>query len=235
MRTLLLEDDLDLAQALARLLGRHGFAADVFARCAEAQVALETQRFDLIILDLGLPDGDGLRVLETLRTRPAHVQGALGTAPDVPALILSARDAVDHRVVALDRGADDYLVKPFSPDELLARLRVLRRRAAGRSEPILRVGALSLDPSRRRVLLGEQSVELSAREFDLLHILMEAQGRVLTKEQLEDRLYSWERPVESNTIEVYIHNLRKKLGSRCIRTLRGVGYVIDEPSAGPSE
>jgi two-component system OmpR family response regulator/two-component system response regulator QseB len=168
------------------------------------------------VLDLGLPLKDGLEVLKDLRTRKI----------DTPILVLTARDAVPDRVVGLDTGADDYVIKPVDLHELAARLRSLVRRALGQLQDTMRCGAVELDASTRRVTLGSDVVALSMREYDLLHALMRNSGRVLSREQLEQQMYSWGHEVESNTIEVHIHHLRRKLGSELIQTVRGVGYTV---------
>jgi two-component system OmpR family response regulator/two-component system response regulator QseB len=168
------------------------------------------------VLDLGLPGLSGLTVLRRLRARRSKV----------PVLILTARDAVDDRVTGLDAGADDYVVKPVDLAELAARLRALIRRASGEAAPALRRGALELDPAAHRVVFRGRPVELSAREFSLLHALMLSAGRVLSREQLEERLYPWGREIESNAVEVHVHHLRRKLAPALIRTIRGVGYLM---------
>jgi|SRR6185369_12453294 two-component system, OmpR family, response regulator len=216
MRTLLVEDDALLGDGLRAGLRQAGFEVDWVRDGADAAHAAETESFAAIVLDLGLPNMDGLAVLRRLRARGIKT----------PILILTARDAVQDRVTGLDAGADDYVVKPVDLAELAARLRALVRRARGEAAPALRRGDLELDPAAHRVVFRGRSVELSAREFALLHELMLNAGRVLSREQLEERLYSWGREVESNAVEVHVHHLRRKLSPRLIRTIRGVGYLM---------
>lgn len=218
MRILLAEDDPMIGDSLRKGLRGEGFTVDWVqdGRCAE--LALETTEYALVLLDLGLPNKDGLAVLRGWRQRGLTV----------PVLILTARDAVPDRVKGLDSGADDYLVKPFDLTELLARTRALLRRQAGRAREIIEIGALRLDPAAHTVEYRGQPALLSAREFALLHALMEKPGAVLSREQLEDRLYGWGEEVESNAVEVHVHNLRRKLSPGVIRTVRGVGYRIGE-------
>lgn len=216
MRILLAEDDRIIADALVRSLKKSGYAVDHVATGTDADTALLSQQFDLVILDLGLPKLPGIEVLKRLRGRKSPV----------PVLILTAQDGVDDRVRGLDAGADDYLVKPIDLDELTARIRALTRRSAGRAAPLLVHGDLAVDPAAHRVTQAGQAVELSSREFSLLQMLLENAGRVLTRTQLEQSLYGWRDEPDSNALEVHIHHLRKKLGSDLIRTLRGVGYTI---------
>ena len=216
MRTLLVEDDALLGDGLRAGLRQAGFGVDWVRDGADAAHAAETESFAAIVLDLGLPNMDGRAVLRRLRARGIKT----------PILILTARDAVQDRVTGLDAGADDYVVKPVDLAELAARLRALVRRAHGEVAPALRRGDLELDPAAHRVVFRGRSVELSAREFALLHELMLNAGRVLSREQLEERLYSWGREVESNAVEVHVHHLRRKLSPRLIRTIRGVGYLM---------
>ena len=216
MRILLVEDDPELGDGLSVGLRQAGFAVDWLPDGEAADRALQVERFDLAVLDLGLPGMGGMAVLQRARQRGL----------DLPILILTARDATGDKVAGLDAGADDYLVKPIDLDELAARIRALTRRSAGRASPLLTHGALTLDPAAHQVLLAGQPVELAAREFALLQLLLENLGRVLTRSQLEQSLYGWNDEPESNALEVHIHHLRKKLGSELIRTLRGVGYTI---------
>ena len=176
-----------------------------------------------MVLDLGLPRLSGMELLRRLRRQ----------GKSIPVLILTARDAIQDKVVGLDSGADDYLVKPVDLDELAARIRALIRRAGGRAAPVLEHGALRLDPAARSVTLDGVPVELSAREFALLQLLLENCGRVLTRTQLEQALYGWGEGVESNAVEVHIHHLRRKLGAELIKTLRGVGYVVEKRGIRP--
>lgn len=216
MRVLLVEDDYLLGDGLRAGLQQQGFAVDWVRDGADALHAAAAEPYAAIVLDLGLPAMSGLAVLRRLRA------GGSTT----PVLILTARDAVQDRVTGLDAGADDYVVKPVDLAELGARLRALIRRARGEAGPALRRGPLELDPARHRVLFRGRIVELSAREFTLLHELMLNAGRVLSREQLEERLYPWGREVESNAVEVHVHHLRRKLAPGLIRTIRGVGYLI---------
>jgi DNA-binding response OmpR family regulator len=218
MRVLLVEDDALLGDGIRAGLKQAGFAVD-WARDGHAgQLALETEEYALLVLDLGLPKLSGMELLKWLRAR----------ANKLPVLILTARDTVPDRVGGLDAGADDYLIKPFDLDELIARLRALLRRSGGQAAPQLQHGNIALDPAAHQVYKDGQAVELSAREFTLLHELLLHAGRVQSREQLEQRLYGWGEEVESNSVEVHIHHLRKKLGNELIRTMRGVGYVIDK-------
>jgi DNA-binding response OmpR family regulator len=218
MRILLVEDDAQLGEGLQASLQLEGYAVDWLRDGAAAWGALQTEDFELMILDLGLPKLPGLEVLK--RTRQRQI--------DIPVLILTARDAIEDRVTGLDHGADDYLIKPFDLDELNARLRVLSRRRSGRRTPIIRYGDLELNPATREVRMAGQSVSIPRREFSLLHMLLDNAGRVVSKTQLQEALYGWEEDVESNTVEVYIHHLRRKLGRELITTVRGVGYMVPE-------
>lgn len=219
MRILLVEDDLQLGDGLTVGLRQSGFAVDWVRDGEMADLALSTETFDLLVLDLGLPKLSGMEVLKRLRGRNQML----------PVLILTARDATGDKVLGLDAGADDYLVKPIDLDELAARIRALTRRTAGRAAPLLTHGDLALDPAAHTVTLAGQIVELSSREFSLLQMLLENTGRVLSRSQLEQSVYGWHDEPESNALEVHIHHLRKKLGSHLIRTLRGVGYTIAKP------
>lgn len=222
MRVLAVEDDEGIAQGLCLALRQLGWAVDVAASVAEAWAALRAEPFDMVLLDLGLADGDGAQVLRRLR---AAAPGGLPD-PATPVLIMTARDEVASRIAGLDLGADDYLGKPFDPGELAARMRALRRRAAGRAHAVLRWGELEIDPASREVRRGGAPVELSAREFALLMTLMEARPRVLSRGQIETSLYDWGSLVDSNAVEVHVHHLRRKLGESVIRTMRGVGYFV---------
>ena len=218
MRLLLVEDDPLLGEGLQAALRIDGYAADWVQDGESAWTALNTDEFDLLLLDLGIPRLSGLDLLARLRQKGI----------EIPVLILTARDAVEDRVRGLDGGADDYLVKPFDLDELLARLRVLSRRHAGRHDPVVRHGNIELNPANREVRLDGRPVILSRREFSLLEMLLQQVGKVVSKQRLRDALYGWEGEVESNTLEVYIHHLRRKLGRGVIRTMRGVGYMMPE-------
>ena len=216
MRILLVEDDPQLGDGLAVGLRQAGFAADWVRDGRAADLALETETFDLVVLDLGLPRLAGIDVLKRARER----------GRTLPVLILTARDATGDKVAGLDAGADDYLVKPVDLEELAARIRALTRRSAGRAAPLLTRGDLALDPAAHSVTLAGQPVDLASREFSLLQILLENTGRVLSRSQLEQSIYGWNEEPGSNALEVHIHHLRRKLGSELIRTLRGVGYSI---------
>lgn len=219
MRILLAEDDPMLGPGLERGLGMAGFAVDWVQDGAAAQTALEAGGHEVLVLDIGLPRQDGLQLLRWLRA----------DQNDIPVLVVSARDGVNDRVTGLNLGADDYLTKPFDLDELIARVHALARRRQGRPQPEMRLGALMLQPQRREVTLAGKGVPLSPREFDLLAALMERPGHVLSREQLEQRLYSWQDEVASNAVEVHLHHLRRKLGAAWIRNVRGVGYKLVEP------
>lgn len=218
MRLLLVEDDGLLGDGIRAGLGQDGYAVDWVRDGEAADLALKSEHFDIVVLDITLPKLSGIDVLKRLRQRRNAI----------PVLLLTARDTVADRVLGLDSGADDYLTKPFDLDELNARLRALLRRSSGRATPQLVIGDVALDPAAHRVTLAGQEVELSHREFALLQVLMENGGRVLPRSRLEETLYGWEEAAESNTLEVHIHHLRKKLGSSLIRTVRGVGYMIEK-------
>jgi len=218
MRILLVEDDALLGDGLRAGLMLDGYGVD-WARDGEAaRLALLTEDYDACVLDLGLPRRDGLSVLRELRARGKRT----------PVLILTARDTTADKVAGLDAGADDYLLKPFELEELQARLRALLRRASGAAAPLLRHGDLALDPAARRVTLSDAPLNLSAREYALLHDFITHKGHIRSRQELEGGLYAWGEEVESNTVEVYIHHLRKKIGADMIRTVRGLGYVLGE-------
>ena len=214
MRLLLVEDDLLIGRGVADALSDEGYAVDWVRDGASGLAEISSGVHDLVILDLGLPERDGLSVLREARSR-AH---------KLPVLVLTARDAPSDGVRGLDSGADDYLVKPFDLDELAARIRALLRRRVGRSDPVISHRGVTLNPSTHQVQLHGQPVILQPREFFLLLAMIERPGAVLSREQLREKLYGWGDNVESNTIEVYVHALRKKLGADFIRTVRGVGY-----------
>jgi DNA-binding response OmpR family regulator len=232
MRILLVEDDRMIGESLQRTLRLEGFAVDWVRDAAAADGTLASERFDLVLLDFGLPRGaarpdgptDGLAVLRSLRARHDAT----------PVIVLTARDARGDRVAGLDAGADDYLVKPFEFDELNARIRAVLRRHAGRGEPLLAHGGVTIDPAQRRVTRDGAPVALSAREFAVLEALMARPGAVLSRAQLEDRLYGWGEEIESNAVSVYIHQLRKKLGADFIGNVRGVGYFVAARGDGPA-
>jgi two-component system response regulator QseB len=216
VRVLLVEDDEMIAQGLQTALRQAAFAVDWMRDGKSAGTALQTSNFDLVLLDLGLPHRDGIDVLRDLRKR--------GNA--TPVIILTARDEIQHRIAGLDAGADDYIVKPFDLDEVTARMRSVLRRAAGRGDPGIQHGDLRLDPVTRRVEREGVPVPLSGHEYAVLEALLQRPGAVLSRTQLEDRLYGWDEQIGSNAVEVYVHGLRRKLGSDVIRTLRGVGYFV---------
>jgi DNA-binding response OmpR family regulator len=216
MRVLLVEDDRMIAQGLQTALRQDGYAVDWMGDGKSAAAALQSSPFDLVLLDLGLPERDGLTVLRDLRRH--------GNA--TPVIILTARDELQDRIDGLDAGADDYIVKPFDLDEVSARMRSVLRRANGRGDPCIRLGGICLNPATHTVEREGVPVPLSAHEFAVLEALLQRPGAILSRAQLEDRLYGWGTQVESNAVEVYIHSLRRKLGSDSIRTMRGVGYFI---------
>jgi len=216
MRLLLVEDDAMIGESVRKGLQQDGFAVDWVQDGRAAEIALDTNPYDTLLLDIGLPRKTGLDVLAALRRR----------GNSIPVLILTARDAVADRVKGLDAGADDYLVKPFDLEELAARVRALLRRKSGRADPVVRVGNLVLNPATHEASLDGEPIVLSAREFALIHALAERPGVVLSRAQLEEKLYGWGHEVESNTVEVYVHSLRRKLGANLIRNVRGVGYMV---------
>ena len=216
MNILLVEDDIALANALVKTLTHEGFVVNHLNHGQQAVSVIRTETTDMVILDLGLPDMDGLDVLKAIR----------GYSAELPVLILTARSSIDDKVSGLDLGADDYLAKPFEVNELLARLRVFERRSSTSKHAGLCVGGVVLDTGCYGVSVANEPIEISRREFMLLKALMENAGRVLTRESLESKLYSWGDEVVSNTIEVHIHHLRKKLPKGFIKTLRGVGYIV---------
>ena len=218
MRLLLVEDDPMIAESVRLGLKGEGHGVDWVRDGAAAELALDAEAYDMVLLDLGLPKKSGLEVLAALRRRGKRL----------PVLVLTARDAVADRVKGLDAGADDYLVKPFDLDELSARIRALARRADGRAAPAIRHLDLTLDPATREVTRAGRPVLLSGREFALLEALLARPGAILSRAQLEEKLYGWGEEVESNAVEVHIHGLRRKLGADVIRTVRGVGYMISK-------
>jgi two-component system response regulator QseB len=216
VRLLLVEDDAMIGTGIQKGLRLEGFTVDWVRDGQAAELALSSEAYDLTVLDLGLPTKSGLDVLRDLR-RKSNL---------LPVLVLTARDAVSDRVAGLDAGADDYLVKPFDLDELAARIRALLRRRAGRADPLLRHGALALNPATREVTLSGKPVTLSAREFAVIRMLLDRPGAILSRAQIEERLYGWGEEVESNAVEVHIHTLRRKLGADFIKTVRGAGYMV---------
>ena len=219
MRLLLVEDDTMIGRAVRQGLGDAGFVVDWVTDGKAAALALANGVYDLVVLDLGLPGMDGMALLRELRRR----------GDPVPVLVVTARDAVADRIAGLNEGADDYVLKPFDLDELVARVRAVLRRRAGNVSPVLECGSLVVDPVRREAELDGQPISLSAKEFALLELLMQRPGAVLSREQLEDAMYGWEREVGSNAVEVHLHNLRRKLGADIIRNVRGVGYKVVAP------
>lgn len=222
MRILLVEDDRMIGDALRLALRHEGWTVDWVRDGEAARQSLATESFDLVLLDLGLPGLDGLAVLRGLRTRHDRT----------PVIVLTARDALADRVAGLDSGADDYVVKPVEVEELSARMRAVLRRHTGHAEPVLSCGDVTLDPATKQVMCKGEPVLLSAREYALLEALMLRPGAILSRAQLEDRLYGWGDAVESNAISVYIHQLRRKLGADFIRNIRGVGYFVGQPGGG---
>ena len=232
MRLFLVEDDRMIGESLRAALRLEGHAVDWVRDAAAARATLATERFDLVLLDLGLPPGpanasaaaDGLDVLRGLRAR----------GDTTPVIVLTARDGLGDRVTGLDAGADDYLVKPFELDELNARMRAVQRRHGGRAAPLLSFGGVTLDPATRQVTRNGVPVLLSAREFAVLEALMARPGALLSRAQLEDRLYGWGEEIESNAVSVYIHQLRRKLGADFIGNVRGVGYFVGDAGVPPA-
>ena len=221
MRVLLVEDDALLGDGIQAGLRQQGFVADWVRDGVAADLALEGGDFAAVVLDIGLPRRSGLEVLARLRAR----------GKPVPVLILTARDTVDDRIAGLDAGADDYLVKPFDLGELAARLRALARRSAGNPSSALTVGALVLDPAAREVRWRGEPCALAPKEFALLEAFMLSAGRVLTRDQLEEKLYGWGEETGSNAVEVHVHHLRKKIAPAVVQTIRGVGYVLPKDLA----
>ena len=216
MRLLLVEDDTMIGEAVLDLLREEHYAVDWVRDGEMAATALLTEHYDLVLLDLGLPRRDGLAVLAELRAR----------ADRTPVLIATARDAVAQRIAGLDAGADDYIVKPYALNELLARIRALLRRAAGRAEPAYTHGNVAIHPATREVTVNGTPVVLTAREWAVLEPLIARPGVMMSREQLEEKLYSWKDDINSNAVEVYVHGLRRKLGAALIQNMRGVGYMV---------
>jgi len=218
MRLLLIEDDKLLGNGILSGLRQSGYAVDWVQDGETAIAVARSEQYDAIILDIGLPRMSGLEVLDRLRT-----DGSV-----IPVLVLTARDAISERIEGLDRGADDYMIKPFDLDELSARIRALLRRSSGRSLPVIIHLNIELDPASHMVTRDQIPVDLSPREFAILQTLLENTGRVMSRTRLEESLYSWKDEIESNAVDVHIHHLRKKLGAELIRTIRGVGYIVDK-------
>jgi DNA-binding response OmpR family regulator len=223
MRILLVEDDRMIGESVRAALRQEGYAVDWVRDGRAAEATLSTERFELVLLDLGLPGKDGLDVLRAQRARKDAT----------PVIVLTARDATQDRIRGLDAGADDYVVKPFDIDELGARIRAALRRSAGRSEPEIELDGVRVNPATKQVTRDGVPVALSAREYAVVEALLLRPGAILSRAQLEDRLYGWGEEIESNAVEVYVHGIRKKLGTRFIQTVRGVGYFIAKPSAKP--
>ncbi|MBV8604874.1 MAG: response regulator transcription factor [Pelomonas sp.] len=216
MRLLLVEDDQMIGEPLLDLLRAESYAVDWVRDGEMADTALQSQNYDLMLLDLGLPRRDGLAVLRAARARKQRV----------PVLVMTARDALAQRVEGLDAGADDYVLKPFELDELLARVRALLRRAQGRAEPVYEHLGVALNPATHEASVNGQPVLLSAREWSVLEPLLARPGLVLSRQQIEEKLYGWKDEISSNAVEVYVHGLRKKLGAGLIQTVRGLGYMV---------
>ena len=217
MRILLLEDDKMIAEALSDMLHAAGFAVDCIADGIAAENALQPEIYDIALLDIGVPGQDGLSVLRHLRAKNC----------DLPVILITARDTVEERINGLDSGADDYVIKPFAPSELLARIRALLRRRSGHATPILSNGIITLNPATREVSANGQVTRLSAREYALMYSLLLQPGTILSRQELEEKLYGWNEEVESNAVEVVIHGIRKKLGSNVIKNVRGLGWLVD--------
>lgn len=218
MRVLLVEDDSMIGASVQKGLRQDSFSVDWVRNARSAETALAAHKYDALLLDVGLPDKSGVEVLKKLRR----------TGSDIPVLIITARDAVADRVAGLNSGADDYIAKPFDLDELAARIRAVLRRRAGRADSVIRAGDVTLDPASRRVTLRGRELVLSARELALLEALLHRRGAILSRSQLEERIYGWGEEVGSNAVEVYVHSLRKKLGADFIKTVRGVGYLVPQ-------
>ncbi len=220
MRVLLVEDDELLGDGICSGLKHYGHTVDWIKDGKSALEALtrKQETFDVVVLDLGLPKMPGLEVLKKVREKNISV----------PVLILTAKDAIEDRVSGLDAGADDYIAKPFDLDELCARLRALQRRSKSRAQPVLEFGDIKMDPAAHTVSFKDQPIDLSRREFTLLQKLLENAGRVISRDQLNQSLYGWGENIDSNALEVHVHNLRKRFGTKLIRTIRGVGYMVKD-------
>ena len=216
MRLLLVEDDRMIGESVQKGLRQDGFSVDWVQDGGSAELALETERYDCVLLDLGLPKKDGLAVLRGMRAK----------RDAAPVVVITARDAVPDRIKGLDTGADDYLVKPFDLDELAARVRAVVRRREGRAEPVIEHLGLVLRPATHEASFHDRPLSLSAREFAVLEALVSRPGAILSRAQLEERIYGWGEEVESNAVEVFVHSLRRKLGAEFIRTVRGAGYMV---------
>ncbi|WP_288126742.1 response regulator [Thiomonas sp.] len=224
MRLLLVEDDVMIGESVLDALRGEGYAVDWVRDGPMADAAWSSEHYDLVLLDLGLPKLDGLQVLRRARARHDRT----------PVLVATARDAVQDRIGGLDAGADDYVLKPYDLDELQARIRALLRRSAGRAEPVFEHGPVRLNPATHEAALNGQPVQLSQREWAVLEALITRPGVILSRTQLEEKLYSWKDEISSNAVEVYVHSLRKKLGADFIRNVRGMGYVIAREAQDPA-
>jgi DNA-binding response OmpR family regulator len=219
MRVLLIEDDPMIGDSVRTSLRLDGYAVDWVRTSRAADTALANEHFDLVLLDLGLPDKDGIEVLRNLRLHRRNTA----------VIIITARDGIDDRIKGLDAGADDYMVKPFDLDELAARMRSALRRSAGHAEPEMEILGVRLNPATKEVQRDGKPIMLSSREYAIVEALMLRPGAILSRAQLEDRMYGWREEIESNAIEVYIHGIRRKLGQQFIQNIRGVGYFIPKP------
>jgi two-component system, OmpR family, response regulator QseB len=217
MRLLLLEDDLQLGKALQTALAQSEFQTVWVRRVQEAKALLQTDSFIVVLLDIGLPDGSGLDVLRWLRSN----------SNAVPVIMLTARDAVEDRIQGLDMGADDYMPKPFAIPELVSRIRAITRRSVGFAEDVWRIGDLTIEPAKHKASLAGAPLDLPLREYTLLLELARSAGRFVTRTQLEEVMFNNQSDIESNALEVHVHHLRKKLGAERIRTIRGVGYLLE--------
>jgi len=216
MRVLLVEDDRMIGEAVEHALQGAAYAVDWVRDGLAAQRSIEALNYDVVLLDLGLPKKDGIEVLHSIRSH-GHL---------IPVVIITARDAVEDRIQGLDAGADDYVLKPFDMTELLARMRAVLRRKGGVAGPLMSNGIISLDPTSREARVGNDTIRLSAREFSLLYTLMVRPGAILSRSELEERIYGWNEEVESNAVEFLIHSLRKKMGNSTIKNVRGVGWMV---------
>ncbi|MGH8738690.1 MAG: response regulator [Burkholderiales bacterium] len=216
MRLLLVEDDRMIGESVQKGLHQDGFSVDWVQDGNSAELALETARYDCVLLDLGLPKKDGMDVLRGMRSK----------RDAAPVVVITARDGVPERIKGLDSGADDYVLKPFDLDELAARVRAVVRRREGRAEPVIEYLELALNPATHQASYRDQPLALSAREFAVLEALVSRPGAILSRAQLEERIYGWGEEIESNAVEVFVHSLRRKLGAEFIRTVRGAGYMV---------
>ncbi len=218
MRILLVEDDIMLGQTVKEAIEQEHYVVDLVTDAAMCEAAIATTKFDLILLDINLPDKSGIEILKNIRN----------SKNNIPILILTARDSINQKIEGLNNGADDYLVKPFDLEELLARINALARRSKGISNPTIIYGELELNPFTHKFTNNKAEIDLSPKEFVIMKSLMENIGKVISKDSLENILYSWDDSVESNTVEVHIHHLRKKINRNIIKTIRGIGYIIEE-------